>query len=222
MTGLGFALVSGPLLVLVLDPFNGIALANILSAAISALVLLRTFRDTDWRAVGKLLIGLAVGMPLGVLVVYSLPSEMLLIVVGSITGIAVLFALFKRSLRIFKGTPGSIAAGAVSGFSNVTAGVGGPALALYGAATAMSVQAFIPTVQAVGLVTNAISIAAKPTLHIPLPLLLGSFGCVAFGLILGSLLRRFVPASRAQKLALMLALIGSLAATVRGILLLLG
>ncbi|MBK0419402.1 sulfite exporter TauE/SafE family protein [Leucobacter sp. CSA1] len=221
VTGLGFTLVSGPLLVLVLDPFNGIALANILSAVIAALVLARTFRNADWRAVGTLLAGIAVGLPLGALVVHSLPPEILLIVVGSLTGLAVLLALLRRSTRIFAGRLGTISAGALSGFSNVTAGVGGPALALYGVAAAMPMQVFIPTVQAVGLATNLLSVAAKPQMAVPLPLLLGSLGCIAAGLAIGSLLQGRIPARRAQVLALALALLGSAAATARGVIALL-
>lgn len=217
VTGLGFALVSGPLLVLVLDPFNGIVLANMLSAAIAALVLLRTYRDTEWRTAGGLLIGAAIGLPLGAVVVHVLDSNVLLIVVGGLTGFAVLLALSNRPMRIFSTRPGTITAGALSGFSNVAAGVGGPALALYGAATAMPMRAFIPTVQAVGLATNLVSIAAKPQMSIPLPLLLGAFACMLLGLVVGSQLHRHVPAKRAQVLALALALLGATAAAARGV-----
>lgn len=217
ITGLGFVLVAGPLLVLALDPFSGIVLANILSGVLALLVLSRTYGDANWRIVGSLLLGLVIGMPLGALLVRLLNPQHLLIAVGSLTLFAVLLVLFKRPLPFLAKRSGPFIAGAVSSFSTVTAAVGGPALAIYGAATAMPIRTFIPTVQAVSLVSSIVAIALKAPFELPLPLLFGALGCVAVGTLLGSLLRRFVPSHRAQLIALLLALVGALAATLRGI-----
>lgn len=217
VTGLGFTLISGPLLVLVLNPFDGIVLANILSALIAALVLVRTFRHAQWRTAAKLSIGVVVGVPLGALVVYALDTDMLLILVGALTTIAVVIALMRRPMPVFRGTAGAIFAGSLSGFSNVTAGVGGPAMAMFGSATKMPMSTFVPTIQVVALLTNVLSVAAKPNMSLPWPLLIGSVCCVLVGLVAGSFLQRVITPSRAQTLALALALTGALAATGRGI-----
>lgn len=217
VTGLGFTLVSGPLLVLVLNPFDGIVLANILSALIALVVLARTFQHAQWKTAAKLSIGIVVGVPIGAVVVYALDADMLLILVGALTTIAVVLALTRRPMPVFRGTSGAIFAGSISGFSNVTAGVGGPALAMFGAATRMPMSAFIPTMQVVALLTNALSIAAKPGMSLPLPLVLAAVCCVLVGLVAGSFLQRVITPTRAQTLALALALLGSLAATARGV-----
>ncbi|MCW4459833.1 sulfite exporter TauE/SafE family protein [Microbacterium sp. MPKO10] len=217
VTGLGFTLVSGPLLVLVLNPFDGIVLANILSFLIAAIVLIPTFRHAQWKTAAKLSIGIVVSVPLGALIVYALDADMLLILVGALTTIAVVLALTRRPMPVFRGTGGAIFAGSLSGFSNVTAGVGGPALAMFGAATRMPMSAFVPTVQVVALLTNALSIAAKPNMSLPLPLVIAAVCCVLLGLVVGSSLQRVIAPSRAQTLALALALLGSLAATARGV-----
>lgn len=217
VTGLGFTLVSGPLLVLVLNPFDGIVLANMLSLFIAVYVLIRTFRSADWAAAKRLAIGIVIGVPIGAVIVYTLDSEMLLVFVGALTTIAVLLALARRPMRVFQGTSGAIFAGTVSGFSNVTAGVGGPALAMYGASNKMPMDVFVPTVQIVAVLTNVLSIAAKSQMSLPIPLVLGAIGCVILGLVLGSFLQRRIAPSRAQTLALTLALAGSLAATARGV-----
>ena len=222
VTGLGFTLISGPLLVLVLDPFDGIVLANILSGLIAGIVLVRTFRHASWRAAMKLSFGVIIGVPLGALVVYALDPDTLLILVGALTTVAVVIALMRRPLPLFHGTSGAIFAGTLSGFSNVTAGVGGPALAMFGAATKMQMSVFVPTIQVVALLTNALSVAAKPNFSLPWPLLLAAAACVAVGLVAGSFLHHAITPQRAQKLALILALAGSLAATVRGILAVVG
>ncbi len=217
ITGLGFVLVSGSLLVLVLGPFDGILLANILSAVIALFVLLRTYADTDWRVVRRLLLGLIVGVPIGIVVVRLLDPRFLLITVGGLTVLAVVLALLRRPMPFLSHPTGAILAGSVSAFSNVTAGVGGPALAIYGAATAMPMRVFIPTAQAVAFVMNIASTAVKLPFALPIPLVLGSLGCVALGLGAGSLLRHVVTAHAAQRIALGLALFGALAATAQGI-----
>ncbi|WP_167133117.1 sulfite exporter TauE/SafE family protein [Paramicrobacterium chengjingii] len=217
VTGLGFTLISGPLLVLVLNPFDGIVLANILSGIIAAIVLIRTLRHVQWRTAAKLSIGTVVGVPIGAAVVYALDADMLLILVGALTTIAVVIALTRRPMPVFRGTPGAIFAGSLSGFSNVTAGVGGPALAMFGAATKMPMSTFVPTIQVVALLTNALSVAAKPHMSLPWPLVIGAVCCVLVGLVAGSFLQRVITPTRAQTLALTLALLGSLAATARGV-----
>src|SRR5699024_10204292 len=112
---------------------------------------------------------------------------------------------------------GAIFAGTLSGFSNVTAGVGGPALAMFGAATKMSMPSFIPTVQVVALLTNILSVTAKSHMSLPIPLVIAAVCCVLIGLVTGSRLQRVITPTRAQTLALTLAFAGSLAATARGI-----
>lgn len=217
ITGLGFVLVSGSLLVLVLGPFDGIILANILSGVIAVAVLVRTYTDADWRAVKRLLVGVLLGLPLGVAVVRLLDPRFLLVTVGGLTVVAVLLAFRRRPMPFLSRPSGPVIAGSVSAFSNVTAGVGGPALAIYGVATAMPMQVFIPTVQAVALVMNIASVVVKIPFTLPLPLVLAALGCVAVGLGAGSLLRRLVSAHAAQRLALALALLGAVAATVLGV-----
>lgn len=202
---------------LVLDPFSGIVLANFLSAIIAVIVLARTYRDARWRTAASLLIGVAIGVPLGALVVYALSPDVLLILVGALTSLAVLLVFAQKPMPFLRSRSGPVIAGTVSAFSNVTAGVGGPALAMYGASVRLPMASFIPTVQIVTLVTNILALIAKPGASIPLPLLFAAIGCVFLGLLGGAVLLRFVTPQRAQRLALILALIGSLAATVRGI-----
>lgn len=217
ITGIGFVLIAGPLLVISLDPHNGIILANILSVLLALTVLSRTYKDTAWSIVWRLLLGLTIGLPLGILVVRTLDSDALLLAVGSLTIIAVLLALFRWPMPFLSRRPGPIIAGAVSSFSTATAAVGGPALAVYGSATGMPMRTFIPTVQVVSLTSSTIAVVANAPFTLPLGLLLGSLGSVFVGMLLGSALGRFITPQRARLLALCLALAGAVVATTRGI-----
>src|SRR5699024_9653913 len=119
-------------------------------------------------------IGIVVGVPIGAVVVYALDAVMLLILVGALTSAAVVLTLTRKPMPVFRGTSGAIFAGSLSGFSNVTAGVGGPALAMFGAATKMSMPSFIPTVQVVALLTNILSVTAKSHMSLPIPLVIAA------------------------------------------------
>lgn len=216
-TGIGFALVSGPALVLILNPFDGIVLVNVLSVLVCTLILGTTWREIDWRATGGLLLGVAVFVPLGALVARVLAPELLFILVGALTTVAVAMVLANRPLQVLTTRSGGILAGAVSGFSTVTAGIGGPALAVYAASTRMPIVSFVSTAQIVGLVTAGFSLVAKGSYQLPWPLLLATAGAVVLGFALSWLLRDQIGPGLARRLALILALAGGVAALGRGV-----
>lgn len=216
-TGVGFALVCGPVLVLLLNPFDGIVLANLLSACVAVAVLLSTWRGIDRRLALGLSVGVIIGVPIGAWVVDQLPQAILLVLVGGVTTVAVAIAFRRRPLWVLAHRGGSIMAGAVSGFSNVSAGVGGPALAVYGTSQAIPLATFVPTVQLVGLFTNLLSLVAKHEFHLPWQLVVSAIVVLFAGVAAGTLFGRRIPASTARNLVLVLALIGGLGAVAKGI-----
>lgn len=216
-TGLGFALVCGPVLVLLLNPFDGIVLANVLSACVAATVLLGTWRGADRKLALGLGLGVLLGVPLGAVVVHRLPQTTLLVLVGAITSVAVALAFRRRPLWVLAHRGGPVVAGAVSGFSNATAGVGGPALAVYGTSQAVPIGTFVPTVQAVGLFTNLLSLVAKHEFHLPWQFVAVSVAVVFMGVAAGNVLARRIKPSTARVLVLGLALIGGLGAVAKGL-----
>ncbi|WP_022885829.1 sulfite exporter TauE/SafE family protein [Glaciibacter superstes] len=217
MTGLGFALVSGPVLVLLLDPINGISLANLLSAITAVTVLATTWRHIDWRLAWQLSLGIAIAVVPGALVVHSLPRPWLLILVGALTAVAVAVVMARRPLRLLRKPGGAVVAGLVSGFSNVTAGVGGPALAVYGASTDWHSKTFVPTVQVSLLLANVLSLVSKQQLTLPPAIVLAAVGAVVAGILVGSYIQRWVDHSLARRLVLVIALIGALASAGKGL-----
>lgn len=216
-TGLGFALVCGPVLVLLLNPFDGIVLANVLSACVAAIVLLGTWRGADRRLALSLGLGVLLGVPLGAVVVHRLPQTTLLVLVGAITSVAVGLAFRRRPLWVLAHRGGPVVAGAVSGFSNATAGVGGPALAVYGTSQAVPIGTFVPTVQAVGLFTNLLSLVAKHEFHLPWQFVAVAGAVVFMGVAAGNVLARRIKPSTARVLVLGLALVGGLGAVAKGL-----
>lgn len=131
LTGMGFALVAAPVLVLVLGAGTGVPLVQVLSFFVSLTVFASTFRDVKWLKAVTLMIPAAVGVVPGWWLVNNVPGPILLILIGSLVVLAILAMVGDKRARVFKGMPGLAAAGFLSGFMNVTAGVGGPAIVLY-------------------------------------------------------------------------------------------
>lgn len=219
VTGLGSGLVAAPFFVLALGPFQGVLLANVLSLINSVIILALTRRDVQ---VGKALLlsvpAAGLGVPLGVVVVHRVPVRVLAVGVALLIIAALLAVIFSHRARVFRGPAGAVAAGSLSGFMNVTAGVGGPAIALYAVSSSWPHRNLVPTVQLYAIVLNAVSIAAKGTLDIPLPTLSVALASMGIGIALGSLLAKVVPPSAAQRAFIGLAFLGALATLVKALL----
>jgi uncharacterized membrane protein YfcA len=216
-TGLGFTLVSGPFLILILDPYNGVVLANALSMCTNAIVLCTTVQRTDVKLAGQLCLGTICAIPLGAWLAGTLAPDLLMVVVGSVSTVATATVALNRPFTMFRRRTGAVAAGVASGFGNVTAGVGGPPLAIYAMGTGWSQTSFVPTVQVVGFVTNAGSLLAKHDARLPGTLLLGCAAGVALGALLGQLLSGRLSECSGRRIVITLALVGGVLSIAKGL-----
>lgn len=217
-TGLGLALVGAPFLVAVLGARDGVSFGNALQVVLCLVVLLRTRRGVDLRAAALLLAGAVVAVPLGALVVGSLPEGPLLVVVGLLAAAAVVLSLVPRLADRLGGTGAGLGAGALAGFVNVTAGVGGPVLSAYALARRWSTDVFVPTAQVVLLVINLVALLSKGAPHLS-PVVWGTgLAGLAVGVVLGDLLHHRLDPRAARGAVTVLALVGALATVVRGVL----
>lgn len=123
VTGIGFGMIAGPVILLVLADPGAVVIATLMSWLI-ALVLFPVIRsDTDWRLTGRLLAGAAIGLPLGAGLLGAVDVPTLKLVAGlSIAGL---------TLLMVAGAPGTARPG--WGGDLVFGGLGG----LFGGALAM-------------------------------------------------------------------------------------
>ncbi|MEJ2886345.1 TSUP family transporter [Actinomycetospora aeridis] len=217
-TGLGLALVGGPFLVAVLGPRDGVSFGNALQVVLCLIVLIRTHRGVDLRAAGLLLAGAVVAVPLGAVVVDVLPEGPLLVVVGLLALAAVALSLVPRLGAWLDGTRGAVAAGAVAGFVNVTAGVGGPAISAFALARRWSIEVFVPTAQVVLLVINLVALVSKGAPPLGGAVWVTGLVGIAVGVVLGDVVHRRLAPRTARRAVIVLALVGALATVVRGVL----
>jgi len=222
ITGMGFALVAAPFLVLLLGPIDGIVLVNACAIFTAGLILPRVIRHIDWRRYAVLSCFALLGIVPGAVVVQHVPGAWLQISIGLLlaTALTVSVTLRRATLR---DSPGVRAvAGSASGFMNATAGVGGPAVSMYAMAThwsqrgfAATMQPYFITVSGASLVAKLIFGAAEPPQLTLLTWLLIAAACAA-GLVLGELLERVIEAHIARRMLVVIAYAGAAGTIVRG------
>jgi uncharacterized membrane protein YfcA len=221
VTGMGFALVSSPLLVLAAGPVTGVLLANLLSLFTCLIVLTQTWRQVDLKRV-LLLAGPAwCAVPLGQLVARHLPPAVLMVAIGGLVLAALAGLRLLRRTAVFSGTGGALAAGALSGFMNVTAGVGGPAVTLYAIGSRWPHRTFVGSAQLYFALLNVVSLAVKGLPHVGAVALAAAVGALALGVVLGDVAARRIPPERARAAVLVLAVLGAGATLIKGLILVL-
>jgi uncharacterized protein len=216
LTGMGFALVAVPALVLLLGPAQGVVLANCAAGAISVVGLAGGWRRVRVGAMVPLCVAAACTVPAGAWMTHRLPEPLLLLVMGGLVTVAVLLVMRGARVPALRGAKGAVAAGAVGGFMNSAAGVGGPPVSLFAVNAGWSVREFVPNAQFYGVVVNAFSVAANgvPALGA------AQWGYMVVAMVGGGVIGRGLaarmPEKRARLLVLTLALLGGATAVGKG------
>jgi uncharacterized protein len=217
LTGMGFALVAVPALVLLLGPSAGVVLANCAAGAISVVGLAGGWRHVRLGAMVPLCAAAACTVPVGAWLTHQLPEPALLLVMGTLVTVAVLLVMRGARVPALRGRKGAVAAGALGGFMNSAAGVGGPPISLYALNAGWTVREFVPNAQFYGVVVNAFSVAANGV-----PRLSGArwgwvVAAMVAGAVIGKGLAERIPEGRARLLVLSLALAGGVTAVGKGV-----
>ena len=131
LTGFGFALVSVPLLMLLLPPRAVVPIVLLLSTLTGIAVAYEARKSVDLKRIWPLMVAGFVGMPLGTYLLTSLDANVLKAAIGAvITLIALAFLFgFQRSVRNERLACAPI--GFVSGLLNGSTGMSGPPVILF-------------------------------------------------------------------------------------------
>ncbi|MFF5496248.1 TSUP family transporter [Streptomyces aquilus] len=217
LTGMGFALVAVPALILLLGPAQGVVLANCASGVICVVGLAGGWRRVRLTAMVPLCVAAACTVPAGAWLTRRLPQPVLLLVMGGLVTAAVLLVMRGARLPALRGTKGAVAAGAAGGFMNSAAGVGGPPISLYALNAGWTVREFVPNAMFYGVVVNAFSVAANGVPELGAPQWAVVIAAMATGGVIGRTLASRIPEQRARLLVLLLALTGGVTAVGKGL-----
>ncbi|MEV6589758.1 sulfite exporter TauE/SafE family protein [Streptomyces acidicola] len=217
LTGMGFALVAVPALVLVLGPAEGVVLANCAAGIISAVGLADGWRRVRFAAMVPLCAAAVCTVPAGTWVARRLSEPTLMTATGVLVTVAVVFVMRGARVTALRGGGGAVVAGGVGGFMNSAAGVGGPPVSLYGLNAGWTMREFVPNAQFYGVLVNAVSVASNGLPRLAAPVWGLTAGAMAVGAVAGRMLAGRVPEERARLLVLLLALAGGLSTLGKGV-----
>lgn len=224
MAGMGFALVSGPFIVLVLAPIPGVVLVNILGAISSFIVFVRTWRNVHWKQSGVLIAGALVGTFPGALLANAMPTSWLHVFIGALIVGSLATSLYLS--RIFDPikfcSRNAFLFGIGSGVMSASAGMGGPFLSSYAVLTRWQQIAFAASIQPVFITIGIAAVASKlkleeaawPQLE-PEVWLAVAVSLVA-GQVVGDIGSRKVPVQLARVVMLSLAMLGGVLTIIKG------
>lgn len=129
ITGFGFALLSMPLLTLVIDAKDAVALSTLVGAVSTGALFVRTRHAVRWPLVWPLLAGALAGMPLGLFVLLVVDARTLQL--GVAVTVLVFVVVLARGWRFDgQGRAVDLAAGFVSGVLNTSVSTNGPPIVL--------------------------------------------------------------------------------------------
>jgi uncharacterized membrane protein YfcA len=129
-TGIGFGIIAGPVLLIVLNDGSAIQISIVLNLLIAAILTPSLWRDADRKLLAKLLLGLAIGSPIGLLFFRYLD----IVSLKAFAGLAVLLTLFMtlRGKQIPSHLPAPASGQAEQTSIGIIAGIMGASLAMPG------------------------------------------------------------------------------------------
>lgn len=215
VSGIGFVLVCGPLLVAALGPQEGVRLAVLLSLLLNLALLIRLWRLVDVRRSLQLLVPGVMATPLLAAGIRAVPSRPATALAGGVVlaGVAVLASGARWDAA--RGPAGAAAAGVLGAAGNVVAGVAGPVTALWAANADWRADVARASLQAVFLGLNCVALAALGLPDVSGQLLLACLAGLVAGSLLGIPLAHRVGEAGARRTTLGLAASGGLAVLLR-------
>lgn len=209
VSGIGFALVSGPLLFTVFGAREGVRVAVVLSMLVNAGVLVREHRAVMWRQVLPVLVTALASTPL---LVHALSGAHPRLLRGAAGAVIVLGAALVAAGRTRDtGTIGGVAAGLASATMNVLASAGGPAVAVYAAGARWDAIRTRATLQAFFLSLNVVTLLTLGPPHWTAQRAVILVASLLAGTLLGAVVSRRVSHDLARAATLVLAACGGLA-----------
>jgi uncharacterized membrane protein YfcA len=212
VSGIGFALVGGPLLFALFGAREGVRVAVVLSMLVNVSVLVREHRAVMWRKVAPVLVTALAVTPL---LAHLLEGAHPRLLRGAAGAVVVLGAALVAAGRTRdSGVVGGVVAGLASATMNVLASAGGPAVAVYATGARWDPARLRATLQAYFLSLNVVTVltlgAPRWAAHEAVALI----GALVVGTVLGAWLSGRVPAELARRVTLVLAAAGGLAVLV--------
>lgn len=206
----------GPI-VLAYGATEGVTIGVLLAMVASLAAMPLMWRDIDWRRASWLIVPGLVAAPLGALTVRALPEPALLLLIAALACFALVAGHIHGLASLLIGRRGAVIAGAAAGYMHAASGLSGPPLAAHAVGDKWPQQSFAASVQTVFVSFSLVSVLLRGLPTLPATHVWLLIGATVLGIVLGTLLVRFVPATVARKAMLAIAWTGAIVVLIRGI-----
>jgi len=205
ITGFGFALLAVPLLALVTRVDTAVVAACIASLALTAGVTVSERTHVQWPTTGRVIAASVIGLPVGLLILVTLPDRALAVLVGIVVLSSTLIVWRRPTVR---GGPRTLTGiGVLVGVLTTATGTNGPPLVAAFASLGYPPREFRATLAAVftgcGVASLALFAAGGEVSSTALSMGLVGLPAVALGWWLGDRVFHRVPADRFRSLVLL-------------------
>lgn len=205
-TGFGFALAAVPILTLFVEPATIIPAIPIVAMASGIEQLPQAWKNANWHALYRLLLGAILGAPIGVFALTYCSANIMRIIIGMILLTAVIALWFGHQFKQQPSTNIKIGVGMASGLLNGATAMGGPPVILFFLASPEGVVVGRASLLVYFFFISAWSIAAQAAAGLIdvkiLLLALMMFPIMAIGNYLGDRLFKKSKAATYQRVAL--------------------
>lgn len=186
LAGFGFVVVAVPPMAALWGPQTGVAVALLLATPASALTAFWERSSISGRLVSPLLTGSLVGVPIGWLVLLTLPAQVLTLSFAVLALASVLVMSTTPRLRWVPGPWEALGAGVLAGVAGGSSGMSGPFIAIFLSGSDLSPTAARANLAAVVAVVNlAVVGGLLATQQVPLARALDSAAPLAPFVLLG-------------------------------------
>lgn len=224
IAGMGFGLISVPLMTLMFGPENGVLIGNIGGFANAVVMMIVRRRDVEWKTVGWMMIGAVPGTALMIYLLHDLHSNWLSLLVGVVMLGMVTFSILALRFPPIDDAPiHKLITGFMASLLSVTVAQSAPVMVTYAQARRWSQAAMAATLQPFFAGMNLIVLPGKLAtgmgdLLVVSPPVLGVLAAGIFlGITLGRLGSRWFTAQAGRRLAITVAAVGALVICVRSV-----
>ena len=165
-TGIGFGVIAGPILLILLNNGSAIQISIVLNLLIASLLTPMLWKQSDKALLKNLVIGLAIGSPFGLLIFLSIDIVMLKVGAGVAVLLTLLLVLRDARSKSRTAAPGpgrieQVSIGAVAGIMGVCLAMPGPVPAAWMASKAISKDTIRATILAMFVVSYTVALALQ-------------------------------------------------------------
>ncbi|HJF15110.1 MAG TPA: sulfite exporter TauE/SafE family protein [Enteractinococcus helveticum] len=162
ITGLGFAMLTAPFAVVALGTHQGIMLITALAVIASLFMLPGMWRDIDWSRVGWIGIPATLSIIPAAWLGAQIDGAIIYLLVGALVIVGLSGALFMRGNSQPVTSHGAqILTGVGAGAGSVLAGIGGPAMTIFGVLSRWPVASFAASLQPMWVMIASATLAGR-------------------------------------------------------------